>query len=169
MKTLLRVVAVYLVFVTSSYADSPVTSMGVDCNWGKLTAASIAGGFPQGPHSSDPSGDGHGPGSNDEPRAGLANVIDQGNLQALCLFISDALGGAPAMENQPEISSMSVSCNWGQLTMEAIGNGFPQGPHSSDPSGDGHGPGTADEPRAGLANVVNQGDLQALCEFIAGA
>ena len=57
-------------------------------------------------------------------------------------------------------------CNWGQLTSEAIGNGFPQGNHSSDPSGDGHGPDTADEPRAGLGNVVEQGNLEATCEFI---
>ena len=60
----------------------------------------------------------------------------------------------------------SPSCNWGQLTAGAIAENFPQGPHSSDPSGDGHGPGTADEPRAGLANVVSQGDLDATCELI---
>jgi hypothetical protein len=65
----------------------------------------------------------------------------------------------PAAADPPE-------CNWGQLTAEAIAAGFPQGAHSSDPSGDGHGPGTADEPRVGLANVVNQGDLEALCELI---
>jgi hypothetical protein len=59
------------------------------------------------------------------------------------------------------------SCNWGQLTAGAIAGGFQQGPHSSDPSGDGHGPGTADEPRAGLANVVEKGNLQATCELIA--
>jgi hypothetical protein len=52
---------------------------------------------------------------------------------------------------------------------QVVEEDFPQGPHSSDPSGDGHGPGTADEPRAGLANVINQGDLQALCEFIQDA
>ena len=56
--------------------------------------------------------------------------------------------------------------NWGQLTSDAIQNGFPQGPHASDPSDDGHGPGTADEPRDGLANVVDQGDLFATAEFI---
>jgi hypothetical protein len=68
----------------------------------------------------------------------------------------------PAQAAQP-------SCNWGQLTSGAIGGGFAQGPHSSDPSGDGHGPGTADEPRSGLANVLTRGDLHATCEFIAGA
>ena len=52
------------------------------------------------------------------------------------------------------------------LTKSAIAAGFPQGSHSSDPSGDGHGPGTADEPRVGLANVVAQGDLNATCELI---
>lgn len=59
------------------------------------------------------------------------------------------------------------SCNWGRLTATSIAGGFPQGPHASDPSDDGHGPGTADEPRAGLANVVQRGDLHATCELIA--
>lgn len=63
-------------------------------------------------------------------------------------------------------SAAKPSCNWGQLTSAAIAAGFPQGPHSSDPSGDGHGPGTADEPRAGLANVAGKGDLNATCELI---
>lgn len=66
----------------------------------------------------------------------------------------------------PPVHAMAVECNWGTLTMEAIRNGFDQGMHASDPSGDGHGPGTVDEPRAGLANVVTQGDLEALCELI---
>ena len=56
-------------------------------------------------------------------------------------------------------------CNWGQLTADSIAADFPQGAHSSDPSGDGHGPGTADEPRVGLANVVARGDLSATCEL----
>ena len=50
--------------------------------------------------------------------------------------------------------------------METIQGGFAQGPHASDPSGDGFGPGTADEPRAGLANVVERGNLQLLCQLI---
>jgi hypothetical protein len=56
--------------------------------------------------------------------------------------------------------------NWGKATKDAISDGFDQGGHSSDPSGDGHGPGTADEPRSGLANVVNQGDLGATLDLI---
>ena len=60
------------------------------CNWGRLTAQSIRGGFPQGAHASDPSGDGHGPGTNDEPRDGLANVVERGNLNATCAAISGA-------------------------------------------------------------------------------
>jgi len=63
-------------------------------------------------------------------------------------------------------SAERPSCNWGQLTSESVSEGFDQGGHSSDPSDDGHGPGTLDEPRAGLANVVNQGDLEATCELI---
>lgn len=69
----------------SASADPP------SCNWGELTSASIAGGFEQGPHASDPSGDGHGPGTADEPRAGLANVVERGDLAATCEFISSSL------------------------------------------------------------------------------
>ena len=71
--------------VTPAAADPP------ECNWGQLTASSIAGGFPQGPHSSDPSGDGHGPGTADEPRAGLANVVERGGLHATCELIESLL------------------------------------------------------------------------------
>ena len=75
---------------------------------------------------------------------------------------------AAGVQANPPVTTMSVECNWGRLTMESIAKGFPQGPHSADPSGDGHGPGTVDEPRAGLANVVEQGNLQRTCEFIEG-
>ena len=64
-------------------------------------------------------------------------------------------------------SAAPPACNWGELTSGAIAGGaHEQGPHSSDPSGDGHGPGTVDEPRAGLGNVVSQGDLKATCVLI---
>ena len=63
------------------------------CNWGLLTMAAIMDGFPQGDHASDPSGDGKGKDDSDQPRAGLGNVVEQGNLQATCEFIRDALGG----------------------------------------------------------------------------
>lgn len=58
------------------------------------------------------------------------------------------------------------TCNWGHLTAAAISDGFDQGGHASDPSGDGRGPGTADEPRVGLANVVERGNLDATCQLI---
>jgi hypothetical protein len=45
-------------------------------------------------------------------------------------------------------------CNWGQLTSSAIADGFEQGPHASSFAG---------SKRSGLANVVNQGDLNATC------
>jgi hypothetical protein len=64
------------------------------------------------------------------------------------------------------VERVAVECNWGRLTMESIQGGFPQGPHSADPSGDGKGKGNADQPRAGLANVIEQGNLQLTCEFI---
>ncbi|MCA0936737.1 hypothetical protein LCL85_14445 [Vibrio alginolyticus] len=67
----------------------------------------------------------------------------------------------------PPVKSMTVECNWGKLTMEMIKEAdFDQGGHSADPSGDGHGPGTADEPRKGLANVVERGNLEYTCELI---
>ena len=54
-----------------------------DCNWGQLTSSSIAGGFDQGGHASDPSDDGKGP----EARVGLANVVEKGNLAATCSLL----------------------------------------------------------------------------------
>ena len=66
---------------------------GVECNWGLLTKMAIEGGFPQGEHASDPSGDGKGKDDADQPRAGLANVVERGNLQALCEFIAGEIGG----------------------------------------------------------------------------
>ena len=59
------------------------------CNWGELTSSNTAD---LGAHASDPSGDGTGPGDADVPRAGLANVVDQGNLQATCELIRAYLG-----------------------------------------------------------------------------
>ncbi len=64
------------------------------------------------------------------------------------------------------MSAEAPECNWGELTAAAIAAGFDQGGHSSDPSGDGHGPGTLDEPRVGLANVVARGDMDATCALI---
>ena len=75
-----------------------------------------------------------------------------------------ALAGSTAIASGS--AAAAPDCNWGQLTAGAIAAGFDQGPHSSDPSGDGHGPGSADEPRVGLANVVERGDLSATCELI---
>ncbi|MBZ2168034.1 MULTISPECIES: hypothetical protein [Marinobacter] len=60
------------------------------CNWGELTADDAD---TMGEHASDPSGDGKGPNDSDQPRAGLANVVDKGNLEATCAFIRSLLGG----------------------------------------------------------------------------
>ena len=77
-----------------------------------------------------------------------------------------ALSTTLAMAGSSKTPPGQLDTNWGELTSGAIKNGFKQGPHASDPSGDGHGPGTADEPRAGLANVVNKGDMAATTELI---
>ena len=57
-------------------------------------------------------------------------------------------------------------CNWGAATATAIADGHDQGGHASDPSQDGHGSDTADEPRVGLANMTIQGELDETCQFI---
>jgi hypothetical protein len=85
------------------------------------------------------------------------------------LFIALALGfgtAAAADEITITFNGGKLTCNWGELTSQSIADGFPQGPHASDPSGDGRGPGDGDVPRVGLANVVNRGDLEATCQFI---
>jgi hypothetical protein len=67
------------------------------------------------------------------------------------------LGAAPAAAAPP-------SCSWGELTAYAIHEveGWDQGRHSADPSGDGPGP----EDRVGLANVTGKGDLAGTCVLI---
>ncbi|WP_298563100.1 hypothetical protein [uncultured Aliiroseovarius sp.] len=51
----------------------------------------------------------------------------------------------------------------GDLTSQAIDDGFDQGAHASDPSGDGLG----QEDRSGLANVIDQGNLGATVGLLA--
>ena len=60
---------------------------------------------------------------------------------------SVAVGAGSASAEKP-------TCNWGQLTSDAIAGGFNQGEHASSFAG---------SARLGLANVVNQGDLEATC------
>ena len=78
-----------------------------------------------------------------------------------------ALASTFAVAEDVVPETVTVKCSWGELTMTAIKAGFPQGAHSSDPSGDGKGKGDSDQPRKGLGNVVERGNLQATCEFIA--
>ena len=154
MRTILSFISVVvLIFMVAStgFAGPPVMSMAIDCNWGQLTMKAT----PLGGYASDPSGDGLGP----EDRVGLANVVEHGNLQATCEFIESLIGANAVDSEQPFVTSMSVKCNWGQLTMESI----PLGGHASDPSGDGLGP----EDRAKLANIIERGNLQAVCEILA--
>jgi len=87
-------------------------------------------------------------------------------VSAVLLAGSTLVGTASAQGNGPPVTSVAVHCNWGKLTMQSIQDGADQGGHASDPSQDGHGPGTLDEPRDGLANVLERGNLQALCELI---
>jgi len=62
-----------------------VSLMASDCpkNLGQLTSSQIAAGFEQGPHSSSFAG---------EPRVGLANIVEQGNLKATLYLIVLTLG-----------------------------------------------------------------------------
>jgi hypothetical protein len=85
---------------------------------------------------------------------GVANVHHVRNRRvafAVIIALGTVMSAAgPAAAEEP-------TCNWGELTHSAISGGFDQGAHaSSEPN-----------PRAGLANVFGQGDLNATCEFIA--
>jgi hypothetical protein len=87
-KSNLAVLAAVAVLPVGAFADSGKTAPGqLENNLGELTKAAIENGFDQGGHSSDPSGDGHGPGTDDEPRSGLANVFDQGDLADTIEFL----------------------------------------------------------------------------------
>jgi hypothetical protein len=82
MKKIITVTALAagLVFASAGSASAIDETPGSspDCIWGELTSEAIAAGFQQGEHSS----------SFDTPRVGLANVIQQGDLLATCVFLS---------------------------------------------------------------------------------
>lgn len=88
--TLVVVVVALALFAGPSYAEKPEP----DENLGALTNYAIheVPDYDQGEHASDPSGDGHGPGTNDEPRAGLANVVERGVLQSTIDLLVSLLG-----------------------------------------------------------------------------
>jgi len=77
-----------------------------------------------------------------------------------------AVAGAAAAFDQPSahgqatVESITLQCNWGQVTVAAIkeSSGKALGEHSS----------SQPTPRVGLANVIEQGNLEATCEFLAG-
>ena len=80
-----KIITISCLAVVLSLAPLNLTADDEPTNWGELTSQSIADGFDQGGHSSDPSGDGKGP----EERVGLANVVERGNLMAtLALLLS---------------------------------------------------------------------------------
>lgn len=91
-KLLIGSLSAAFLLMSATGANARGHATGVECNWGLVTKMAIEDGFPQGQHASDPSGDGKGKGDADQPRAGLANVLERGNLQALCEFISGELG-----------------------------------------------------------------------------
>lgn len=89
MRTSILAITGILAFGSMAYAGPPVTTVSVECNWGKLTMeVATEDGAYLGDHSADPSGDGVGPDDVDHERVGLANVVDPGNLQATCEFIA---------------------------------------------------------------------------------
>lgn len=80
-----------LVLIMMLAMAAPVAADAPDCNWGQLTSEEISEGFDQGPHASDPSGDGYGRYDADHRRVGVANVVEDGNLEATCIFIDSAV------------------------------------------------------------------------------
>ena len=87
MKNLLIVTTLVLSSTAIAQRDNIITVSDqygneVKCNWGRLTSSTIVeDGFDQGGHAS----------SQTNPRAGLANVVNRGDLQALCKLIQDSL------------------------------------------------------------------------------
>ena len=90
MKKLLMIITALAVCSTAAFAESGKEAPGQrdGGNWGQATSGAISGGWDQGGHASDPSGDGKGKGDTDQPRSGLANVGDRGDLSGTM----DALG-----------------------------------------------------------------------------
>ncbi len=86
-------------------------------------------------------------------------------LMMILMLFAFAVPALAQDNTEVVVEKVSVECNWGRLTMEAIQNGFPQGQHSADPAGDGRGEGV-DQPRKGIANVVERGNLRLTCELI---
>ena len=68
-----------------------------------------------------------------------------------------AIAAASLAVGAGSASADNAKCNWGELTSTAIAGGFNQGEHASSFAG---------SARAGLANVVSQGDLNATCELL---
>ena len=60
----------------------------------------------------------------------------------------------------PPVSTLSIECKWGTLTMEPISDGLDQGGHSLDANGD------SEQSRIGLLKVVDQGKVDATCNLI---
>jgi len=75
------------------------------------------------------------------------------------LIIAGSAIGLLALGFAAPAQADSGKCNWGELTSGAIAEGFEQGKHASSFAG---------SPRAGLANVVEQGNLNATCELLSG-
>ena len=76
--------SIALICLVGAVAAAPV-ALADECptNLGQLTSSQIADGFEQGPHSSSFAG---------EPRVGLANVVERGNLAATVAFLILAIG-----------------------------------------------------------------------------
>lgn len=83
-------------------------------------------------------------------------------LLVLTVAFTGLAGAAFAVDNRGQHNGTSL----GDLTKAAIAGGFDQGSHASDPSGDGNGRGDADQPRVGLPNLFDRGDLSATIEFL---
>jgi hypothetical protein len=77
----MALVGVFTALGLGAVASPAAAANAPDCNWGGLTAGAIAEGFDQGGHASQQA----------NPRVGLANVVERGNLQATCQLIEGLL------------------------------------------------------------------------------
>ena len=109
---------------------------------------------------------------------------------AIGAFAVLALGTGVAVAEEPDYDFSSpsgqIDCSWGEWTRqglmgESLDGEFSafddpgyMGEHSSDPSGDGKGPGSSDEPRVGIGNLVDgvpgeTSPTEAICAAVASA
>ena len=86
-------------------------------------------------------------------------------MRSICAFTLALLVALPALAGNDKQPPGKRDDNFGEVTSRSIAEGFDQGGHASDPSGDG--PAGSDQPRDGLANAGGErGNLSATMDAL---